>query len=158
YDIAKQRYDNTEGQSGTLDGVESLWRASNAGIIEPRVGYAEYQRVEREQISLTHVGRFDFGTWETSLTNNRSTNLGRSLPLTIEERTQLQGIWNRAKADQGLSGANAKPALTPVISTQLEAQFLPRELRTLEITSNTLDTKLDTVVGDAHALSIGGQY
>jgi outer membrane receptor for ferrienterochelin and colicins len=157
YDIAKQRYDNTEGQSGTLDSVESLWRATGP-IIQPRVGYTEYQRVEREQVSLTHVGRFDFGTWETSLTNNRSTNLGRSLPLTVEERTQLQGIWNQAKADQGLTTANAKPALTPAIRAQLEAQFLPRNLRTLEITSNTLDTKFDTAIGESHAISIGGQY
>src|SRR5690554_7445446 len=66
YDIAKQRYDNTEGQTGTLDSVDSLWRA-RAGTIQPRVGYAEYQRVEREQFVLAHTGRWTFGTSDTSL-------------------------------------------------------------------------------------------
>lgn len=157
YDLSKQRYDNTEGQTGTLDGVESLWRASNAGIIQPRVGYTPYQRVEREQISLTHIGRFEFGTWESSFTNNRSENLGRSLPLTVQERQALQAIWNQAKVDQNLTAANARPELTPEISALLEESFLPRALRTLKIASNTFDTKLDTVVGDVHALTLGAQ-
>lgn len=157
YDVAKQRYDNTQGQTGTLDGVESLWRASGP-IIQPRVGYAAYQRVEREQISLSHTGRYDFGTWETSITNARSSNLGRSLPLTVSERQALQAIWDQAKVDQGLTSANAKPTLTPALTAQLEAQFLPREMRTLEIKSTTLDTKLDMAIGDSHAVTVGGQY
>lgn len=159
YDIAKQRYDNTEGQTGTLDGVESLWRASATGIIQPRVGYAEHQRVEREQVSLTHVGRFDFGTWETSLTTNRSSNLGRSLPLTIEERMQLQAIWDdNCQALRDCRVNNSTYIIPDGVASILEEQFLPRETRTLEITSTTLDTKLDTVIGENHALAIGGQY
>jgi outer membrane receptor for ferrienterochelin and colicins len=148
-----QRYDNTEGQTGTLDSVESLWRASNAGIVQPRVGYTSYQRVEREQISLSHTGAYDFGTWVTTYTYNTSANLGRSLPLTVAERAHLQEIWN----DNCPTVASCR-SIPAGVRDVLEEEFLPRPLRTLEITSHTLDTRVDTSVGDAHALSIGGQY
>lgn len=158
YDIAKQRYDNTQGQTGTLDGVESLWRASNTGIVQPRVGYTKYQRVEREQISLTHNARFDFGSLETSYTRNSSSNLGRSLPLTVQERHQLQDIWDQAKSDQGLTAPRAAPVLTDPIRALLTDNFLPRQLRALDIDSDTFETRFDTSIGDAHALIIGAQY
>src|SRR5690554_4987169 len=103
-DIAKQRYDNAEGQAGTLDGTGSLWLAANSGIVQPRVGYREEQRVEREQFSISHTGRWSFGTTETSLSHLAGSNLGRSLPLTLAERTALQGIWDQAAIDQGVTG------------------------------------------------------
>lgn len=153
YDVAKQRYDNTEGQTGTLDSPESLWRASNAGIVQPRVGYTPYQRVEREQISLSHTGTYDFGTWVTTYTYNTSANLGRSLPLTVAERARLQEIWN-----ENCPTVAACRSIPAGVRDVLEGEFLPRPLRSLEITSHTLDTRVDTSVGDAHALTIGGQY
>jgi outer membrane receptor for ferrienterochelin and colicin len=39
------------------------------------VGYTAYQRYERDQLSLTHQGRYSFGTWQTSLTHSKSSNL-----------------------------------------------------------------------------------
>jgi len=153
YDIAKQRYDNTEGQTGTLDSPVSLWRASSAGIIQPRVGYTPYQRVEREQLVLAHVGRFDFGTLTSSITKSRSENFGRSLPLTVEERTVLQSIWNQAIIDQGKN----KPLLTEQLVAQLQNQFLPRPMRTLQIDNLIVDTKLESQYKD-HYFVVGAQY
>ncbi|MEJ6654671.1 MAG: TonB-dependent receptor plug domain-containing protein, partial [Pseudomonas sp.] len=152
YDIAKQRYDNTEGQTGTLDSVDSLWRA-RGGIIQPRVGYAEHQRVEREQFVLAHTGRWRFGTSDTSLTRSTSSNLGRSLPLTVQERGALQAIWDQASADQGVG----TPELTDELRAELENTFLPRNRRELEIRNTIFDTKLSNSIG-RHHFTLGGQY
>ena len=153
YDIAKQRYDNTSGETGTLDGAESLWLATNAGIIQPRVGYAPYQRVEREQFALSHTGRWSIGTLESSVTHLSSKNLGRSLPLTVAERQALQSTWDQAAAEQGTTG----PELTPELATQLEGEYLPRPMRTLEVRNTTFDSRLDTQIG-SHTLALGLQY
>lgn len=152
YDIAKQRYDNTKGQTGTLDSPVSLWRVSK-GIVQPRVGYTPYQRVEREQFVFAHVGRYDFGTLSTSLTQSRSENFGRSLPLNVQERLGVQAIWDNAVAEQGTS----KPKLTDAIYQQLEAQFLPRPVRTLQIENLILNSKLESNI-DNHYFVVGAQY
>ena len=153
YDVAKQRYDNTQGQTGTLDSVESLWRASRQGIIQPRVGYADYQRTEREQFVIAHNGRWSFGDSTSSLTRSTSNNFGRSLPLTVQERTDLQAIWDQAAADQGVNA----PELTDALRDQVEAAFLPRQRRELEIRNTIFDTKLTNSIG-RHHLTVGGQY
>lgn len=152
-DVAKQRYDNTEGQTGTLDGTASLWRASG-GIVQPRVGYTEYQRVQRQQAVVAHTGRWSIGTSHSSLTASNSENLGRSLPLTVQERGTLQQIWDTALVDQGNPRT---PVLTDEISAQLQALFLPRPLRTLEISNLIFDTRLEMEFGN-HAMVVGGQY
>ena len=166
YDVAKQRYDNTDGQTGTLDGPESLWRASSqlidgvsTVVVQPRVGYTRYQRVEREQVSLSHTGTYDFGKWVTTYTYNTSANLGRSLPLTVAERMALQELWDDNCPQLSDCRVNNSTFIVPEgLESVLTETFLPRPLRTLEITSHTLDTRVDTSIGDAHALSIGAQY
>lgn len=152
YDIAKQRYDNTQGQTGTLDSPVSLWR-SRGGIIQPRVGYTPYQRVEREQFVLSHIGRWEQGTLTSSLTRSRSENFGRSLPLTVQERSDLQAIWDQAVLDQGSNN----PKLTETLYNKLEQQFLPRPLRNLKIDNLILDTKLESQWQN-HYFVVGGQY
>ncbi|MDP2126801.1 MAG: TonB-dependent receptor [Pseudohongiella sp.] len=153
-DIAKQRYDNTEGQTGTLDSAESLWRASAAGIIQPRVGYTPYQRVQRHQFVLRHEATFESGNLTNSLTISDSENLGRSLPLTVQERSELQLLWNRARADQG---GIRTPVLTDAVRDQLLAEFLPRPLRALVIDNTLFDTRYDTSYRQ-HRIAVGGQY
>jgi outer membrane receptor for ferrienterochelin and colicins len=153
YDVARQRYDNTEGQTGTLDSVESLWRASNGGIVQPRVGYTPYQRVQREQVVLAHQGRFDAGTLSSSLTWSSSENLGRSLPLTVDERLALQQIWDTARLAQNTN----RPQLTPALREQLQADFLPRPLRELAIENLIVDSKWDSSIGN-HYYVTGFQY
>ena len=175
YDVSRQKYDNSEGQTGTLDSLASLWRVGNAVIpnpngsgtitrrvVQPRVGYTAYQRYERDQLSLTHQGRYSFGTWQTSLTRSKSSNLGRSLPLTLDERANLQTLWNDVCRRTGAANncaagrGNALTALNPSEMARLQA-FLPRPLRTMELEGYVLDTMLDLDFG-AHKLTVGGQY
>ncbi|WP_411850179.1 TonB-dependent receptor domain-containing protein [Stenotrophomonas sp. LGBM10] len=175
YDVSRQKYDNSEGQTGTLDSLASLWRVGNATIpnpngtgtttrrvVQPRVGYTAYQRYERDQLALTHQGRYDFGTWQTTLTHTTSNNLGRSLPLTLDERADLQTLWNDVCRRTGAANncaagrGNALTALNPAELARLQA-FLPRPLRTMELEGIVLDTMLDMTFG-AHKLTVGGQY
>ncbi|MBE2211753.1 MAG: TonB-dependent receptor [Xanthomonadaceae bacterium] len=178
YDVSKQKYDNRQGQTGTLDGVESLWRSGNAVIpppggngtitrrvVQPRVGYTPEQRYERKQLSITHVGEWSFGRSETSLMRIDSRNLGRSLPLSIAERAALQDLWNdvctrRGQADycnNGMGAAGiASSQLTADETARLNA-FLPRPLRTLELRGWVLDTRWEKFIGD-HKFTVGGQY
>src|SRR5690625_5580930 len=133
YDIAKQRYDNTDGQTGTRDAPESLWRASNAGLVEPRVGYQEYQRFKREQGAITHRGEWSFGRIETSLSHLSSSNLGRSLPLTIQERDALQLIWDEHCPDiSDCRVSNSEFIIPEGLGEELVETFLPRPLRRSE--------------------------
>lgn len=152
YDVAKQRYDNTEGQTGTLDSPVSLWRISN-GIVQPRVGYTPYQRVEREQFVFAHVGRYDAGTLTSNITQSSSENFGRSLPLNVQERLGVQAIWDQAVIDQNTD----KPALTDEIYTQLDETFLPRPLRTLKLDNLIINAKFESNINN-HYFVIGAQY
>lgn len=173
YDVSRQKHDNTRGQSGTLDGIESLWRSGIATlpgggsrrVVQPRVGYTPWQRYERDQLALTHAGRWAFGSSQTSLTRHTTSNLGRSLPLTIAERGELQGLWNdvcerRGQADWCNNGTGAagiaSSGLTGEELARLQS-FLPRPLRTMELDGWVLDTRLDMGFGD-HQVTVGGQY
>lgn len=158
YDVAKQRYDNTLGQSGTLDAPDSLWRVGNDGVVQPRVGYREYQRFEREQGALTHRGQWSFGRTETSLSHLRSDNLGRSLPFTIQERDALQSIWDdHCPQVSDCRVSNNQFIMPEGVDEQLEDLFLPRPIRVLQSRNTTFDTRLDAQLG-AHSLVLGGQY
>ncbi len=174
HDVSRQKYDNRRGQTGTLDSLESLWRSGNATVpnpdgpgtitrrvVQPRVGYTAWQRYEREQWSLSHQGRYDFGTWQTSLTRSTSNNLGRSLPLTLAERADLQALWNDVCARRGQASRCNMPSGNLDVLNEAErarlAAFLPRPLRTMELEGYVLDTMLDMTFG-AHKLTVGGQY
>ena len=69
YEVGKQRYDNSEGQLGTLGNQ----------------GYSDEQRYEREQYYVAHTGRFAFGTLESSLTRNTTETIGRIIPVPAGE-------------------------------------------------------------------------
>ncbi len=173
YDISRQKYDNSKGQTGTLDNLGSLWRSGVATIpngsggttsrrvVQPRVGYTAYQRYELDQLSLTHQGRYSFGNWQTSISRTESNNLGRSLPLTLEERAGLQTLWNDVCARRGqAANCNMRNGDLSVLNDAERARlqgFLPRPLRTMELDALVLDTMLDMELG-AHKLAFGGQY
>jgi len=175
YDVSRQKYDNSEGQTGTLDSLASLWRVGNATVpnptgtgtvtrrvVQPRVGYTAYQRYERDQLAMTHQGRYAFGTWQTTLTHTKSNNLGRSLPLTLDERADLQALWNDVCRRTGAANncaAGSRNGLSALNATELArlGAFLPRPLRTMELEGYVLDTMLDMSF-DAHKLTLGGQF
>ena len=180
YFVNKQTYDNTQGQTGTLDGPDSLWRTGVATIpnpnfdssqpvgatnpttitrrvVQPRVGYTPEQRFNRQQWSLTHTGRWDFGRSEIAVTQSASENLGRSLPLTIAERAELQDLWNSACGSAGAFCNNANRGNLSAAQTDQFNSLLPRPLRTLELDNLIVDAKLDMPLG-SHVVTVGGQY
>ncbi|MDC8804189.1 TonB-dependent receptor [Halomonas pacifica] len=68
-EIGRQRYNNDEGQLGTLDDPQG------------RIGgYSDELRFEREQLAIGHTGRFSAGTLESSLMRNTTETLGRTIP------------------------------------------------------------------------------
>ncbi len=92
-----------------------------------------------------------------------SNNLGRSLPLTVEERADLQQLWYDVCARRGLpsdcnnaSNTFGLANLTDEERDQLES-FLPRALRVLELDGLIFDTKFDFDLG-SHYIAVGGQY
>lgn len=152
YDIAKQRYNNVHGQVGSLDAANNMWRVNANGIIQPRVGYSPYQRVQREQFVLSYIGNFDLGTWTNHLTYSTSENLGRSLPFTLEERQSLQNIWDTAVSAQSTN----RPVLTADIEAQINQLFLPRPTRALNLKNWIVDSHF-SMLFDNHALVTGLQ-
>lgn len=153
YDIAKQKYDNRHGQVGSLDSPQNMWRHNAAHIVQPRVGYAPHQRVEREQLVLGYQGEYDTGTWVNKLTYSTSENFGRSLPFSLGERLQLQSIWDEAALEQG----TASPVLTDELIAELNDLFLPRPTRALALKNWIFDSHYKMHLGD-HVVVAGMQY
>ncbi len=158
-DTSQQKYNNQPEADGsfplgTVDSISTIWQASTAGVVQPRVGYLPMQKFTRDQWSLTHKGKWDFGNTEVSLSYVDTANKGRTLPLSVQERADLQALWNAVPG----ANANAKLAnMTPAQRAQLEA-FLPRPARVLETRQYTLDAKLDMPLGANHLLVLGGQF
>lgn len=151
YDISRQAYDNSQSQLGTLDGVDSIWRASK-GQVQPRVGYTAKQKFKRDNWALTHEGDWGNAKSYIALSYVETSNDGRSLPFSPAERRQLQEIYDGKGAYAGLSTAERKAAAASL--------FLPRPQRTLQSNQYTLDGKLEIplkgLAGD-HMLIVGGQ-
>lgn len=151
WDVSRQKYDNSKSQLGTLDNIDSVWRASR-GVVQPRVGYTANQKFTRDSWSITHEGDWSFGRSYVSLGYVETSNNGRSLPFTPAEREHLQEMYSGTGAYAGMSQAERR--------NLAESTFLPRPKRTLESNQYTLDAKLDiplrNLAGD-HMLVVGGQ-
>ncbi|MFT7722546.1 MAG: TonB-dependent receptor [Roseateles sp.] len=214
YDLSRQRYDNSEAQLGTRDGVDSLWRTGNkatpsyanpfygagytgtaanlatwnpktlaravvanpnfdasravsAGnapfrnvlVAQPRVGYTEQQRFNREQLSLSHTGRFEGFNTELILSHVETANLGRSQPLTVEERAELLAYMKtqgQLTAGQ-LTGGITTGVPNAAQAAWLNANLLPRARRTMEVRQTSLDGKVDFELGQQHDVVLGAQ-
>jgi outer membrane receptor for ferrienterochelin and colicins len=71
-DRARQAYDNSEGQLGTLDRPDAD---------PPQIaGYGPKLRFHRDQAALVHHWRFGSGTLQSSLSWNTTETLGRTIP------------------------------------------------------------------------------
>lgn len=160
YDVSRQEYDNTpfldeEGvlsyPLGTKDNIESVWRDSR-GVVQPRTGYAQDQEFARTWWSVTHEGQWDIGVSTISLSYVDTSNDGRTLPFSVEERLQLQEMYDGTGDFTGLSEEERK--------SLAESTFLPRPKRTMESRQYTLDARLDIPVADLlgdHKFVVGGQ-
>jgi outer membrane receptor for ferrienterochelin and colicins len=180
YDASRQEYDNRiklndsgveEYPVGTVDNINSVWRASNfcrgatgananacrtnggtwARRADPRVGYSPSQQFTRDAWALTHEGQWDFGNSFVSLAHVATNNDGRTLPFTVAEREQLLAMIDGTGQYAGMALAERR-ALA-------ESTFLPRPKRTLESAQYTLDAKLDIPFQAAgeHTLVVGTQ-
>ncbi|RKQ72005.1 outer membrane receptor for ferrienterochelin and colicins [Litorimonas taeanensis] len=74
-DLARQTYDNTEGQLGTL-GVR---------------GYAEELKFNRDQVVVAHTSHIFGGILDSDITLNSTETLGRVLPDDVAGTDRLQG-------------------------------------------------------------------
>ena len=155
YDTSRQRYDNEESQLGTVDSIDTIWRASGSGSsrrADPRVGYLDEQKFTRESWSLSHEGKWDFGNSYVALSYIESDNKGRTLPFTVAERQELIELIDGTGPYSGMS-LDDRRALA-------ESMFLPRPKRTLQSSQYTLDAKLDIPVEEmlgSHLFVVGGQ-
>ena len=122
FERGRQKYNNDESQLGGLD--------DPTGRI---FGYSDELRFEREQFALTHTGRFNFGTLDSSLMHNTTETLGRTIP------------GRNAGGDFG-SPLPAIPSLTI------------GDDRELETTNLVFDTKLVAPIGQSHIATVGGQW
>ena len=138
FDIAKQKYDNTKGSVGTLDSYETLYN-------NQRVGYSEYQRMQREQYSLSWEADWNLGKSTLGIHHIESENLGRSLPLTAEQRKYI----NDNKA--GWADLNA------ALADPIFAAMMPRPSRTLESKNTTFSGKYELPLNN-HYLVVGAEY
>ncbi|HFV4819272.1 TPA: TonB-dependent receptor, partial [Escherichia coli] len=84
-DIARQRYDNRDGQLGSLTG-----------------GYDRTLRYERNKISAGYDHTFTFGAWKSSLNWNETENKGRQLVRSVLQRDK----WGLAGQPRELKESN----------------------------------------------------
>src|SRR5690554_1379037 len=110
YDSSRQQYDNAirrnddgveEYPVGTVDNYGAVLRIGNSGRVEPRAGYAPTQEFTRDTWSITHEGNWGNANSFVSLARVDTRNEGRTLPFSVEERQQLQQIWNAACTGMG---------------------------------------------------------
>ncbi len=130
----------------------------NVLVAQPRVGYTAEQRFTREQWSLSHNGRWDGFNSEVVLSHVTTANLGRSQPLTVEERAALLAYMRSqgTTTDGELTGGVTTGAPTTAQRAYLDENFLPRERRTMEVRQTSVDGKIDFTAGD-HAVVLGAQ-
>jgi len=127
-----QRYNNDECQLGNLDGFDSGSDTTGCTTVnEAKVnGYTDEQRFVREQVALSHTGRFELGTWDTSLMRSETETFGRTVP------GNVRGDSYDAPYEALIIGDD-------------------RELKSV---STILDSKFTAPIGDAHILTLGGQW
>ena len=142
YDISKQKYDNSEGQVGTIDSYDTIFDSQ-------RVGYAQTQRMEREQFSISYEAEWDLGKSTIGAHHITSNNFGRSLPLNASQRKFIADNTN----GNGENWQNVDEAL---LNSEFAA-LMPRSTRTLKSQNTTYDAKFEMPL-DNHFVVVGAQY
>lgn len=134
FERGRQVYDNDDCQLGNLDGKATGSATGGCAADAPTAhGYKDELRFEREQVALTHTGRLGFGVLDSSLMHNTTETLGRTIP---------------GRSAGGDIGTPLPAAPWATVGDD----------RKLETTNLVLDSKLVAPVGDAHILTVGGQW
>ncbi|OCL99746.1 Colicin I receptor precursor [Aliarcobacter thereius] len=139
FDISKQKYDNSEGYVGTVDSYETIYK-------NQRVGYAPTQRMQREQYSLDWEANWDLGKSTVGVHHIKSENLGRSLPLSAEERKLI-------KDNKGTTWTNLNDAMNDPRFVAL----MPRPERTLKSENTTFNAKYELPL-ESHYIVFGTEF
>jgi len=124
FDVAKQKYDNSDGFVGTLDSYETIYK-------NQRVGYTSIQRMQREQYSLFWNANWKLGKSTTGVHHVTSENLGRSLPLGLEQREYIA------------ANKPSWPNLGAAMNDPIFASLMPIPKRTLESKNTTFSAKYE---------------
>lgn len=161
YDNSSQKYDNTPSydiESGTItyplgtkDNIESIW-ASRGGKVNPRAGYAADQKFDRQWWSLSYDGELDWATVRAAVSYVDTQNNGRTLPLSVAERLQLQEMYDGTGEYANMDEQTRKDLA--------EETFLPRPQRPLESSQYTYDLRFDIPISGAlgdHNFVVGAQ-
>lgn len=161
YDNSSQVYDNSPSYDlesgsityplGTKDNIESIW-ASRRGKVNPRAGYAANQKFDRQWWSLSYDGELEWATVKASVSYVDTQNNGRTLPLSVAERLQLQEMYD-GTGEYANIDEQARKDLA-------EETFLPRPKRPLESSQYTYDLRFDIPMSGAlgdHNFVVGGQ-
>ncbi|MGB1292621.1 MAG: TonB-dependent receptor domain-containing protein [Pseudoalteromonas sp.] len=161
YDNSSQVYDNSPSYDlesgsityplGTKDNIESIW-ASRRGKVNPRAGYAANQKFDRQWWSLSYDGELEWATVKASVSYVDTQNNGRTLPLSVAERLQLQQMYD-GTGEYADMDEQARKDLA-------EETFLPRPVRPLESSQYTYDLRFDIPMSGAlgdHNFVVGGQ-
>ncbi|WP_218309389.1 TonB-dependent receptor domain-containing protein [Alteromonas antoniana] len=161
YDNSNQTYDNTPTYNidtgeisyplGTKDNIESIW-ADRGGVVNPRAGYAANQEFNREWWSISHDAQWESFSSMIALSYVDTSNDGRTLPLSVQERLLLQQMYDGTGEYAGLSETERRDIA--------EETFLPRPKRPLESNQYTLDARIDIPVTGywgEHNIVLGGQ-
>ncbi|AXX85578.1 TonB-dependent receptor domain-containing protein [Aliarcobacter skirrowii] len=163
FDIAKQKYDNSSGSVGTVDSRESLLYFDNKGSLSPRVGYAETQRMQREQYSLDWEADWDLGKSTVGVHHIKSENLGRSLPLDAAERIRMTelytnegAIYDPSKNSWTKAGGISYDDLNAADQAFIDS-LLPRPTRKLESKNTTFNAKYELPL-ESHFIVVGAEY
>ncbi|MDX4050204.1 TonB-dependent receptor [Aliarcobacter skirrowii] len=177
FDIAKQKYDNSEGYVGTVDSIGSIARytqnknlydlsgnkeTGNFGTYAPRVGYAETQRMQREQYSLDWEADWALGKSTVGVHYIKSENLGRSLPLNSQERKAYNnwldsnGYAEVTRYDKDGNPVQVRPGGAGG-NSNLASPFLPRPERTLKSENTTFNAKYELPL-ESHYIVMGTEF
>lgn len=148
FDIAKQKYDNSEGSVGTLDSYDTIYK-------NQRVGYAATQRMQREQYSLFWDAEWDLGKSSVGAYRVESKNLGRSLPLNSKQRQQIKA--NKAN-NSAMDGYTADwSTLAKAMADPDFLALMPRQTRDLESINTTYSAKYELPLNN-HFLVVGLEH
>lgn len=142
FDIAKHKYDNTTGSVGTLDSYDTIFATQ-------RVGYAEIQRMEREQYSLSWEADWDIGKSTVGVHHIETNNFGRSLPMTAAQRQFIED-------NSDGNGENWQTVDEALLNADFAA-LMPRPVRTLASKNTTLSGKYEVPL-ENHYLVVGAEY
>lgn len=104
FNATRQTYDNRDGDIGALHrtGAPNNSRCNSTPAPNFCRGYETELQFNRLQATLSHTGRYGFGTWQTRYTRDVLETKGRTLPLGSGLAPSLEGLPRTLELDTDL--------------------------------------------------------